>query len=299
MNYLNRLLSMKKLQKVRNFLNRPFYLLVSDKQGWWFIAGIALLIALILNHQLPYGLDHWHHPLKVLIICGFSGTFLLAYFLIYTVLPRLFPYLFPVSAWTIGREFTATVLLILFLSSFNWIYDIVTVHSGDRSSVSYLNLLSYTLMSGLLPLAVLFSVSWGKGKLRTNEAAVPVVEEVDETKRPVYVSEHHIHFSEGTFNVKYIYLVTSDENYSILHINDGNILKTVTVRCPLWLTESMLSSSQYFIRCHNSNIVNKDFIVHFKGNAGGGYIRLRGYPDKVKVSRNYYPKIINQLREYS
>ncbi|WP_271766258.1 LytR/AlgR family response regulator transcription factor [Aquimarina algiphila] len=95
-----------------------------------------------------------------------------------------------------------------------------------------------------------------------------------------------------------IYL-KSDGNYvEVFFLDSGSIQKNL-VRNRLKNIEKLLPN-KIFIRCHNSFIVNGNYIIKIEGNARNLVLQLKNCEEKVPVSRTKAKTIstfINQLQE--
>jgi DNA-binding LytR/AlgR family response regulator len=76
----------------------------------------------------------------------------------------------------------------------------------------------------------------------------------------------------------------------IAYSEDANIRKKL-IRNTLKNIEIQLKQYSNFIRCHRTYIVNVHYIEKLHHDFSSHWITIKGYPEKIPVSRQYLQKL--------
>jgi DNA-binding LytR/AlgR family response regulator len=87
----------------------------------------------------------------------------------------------------------------------------------------------------------------------------------------------------------HLILVSSEDNYAILHIFENN--KTVKKMMRITTNEIEKQLNKNFVRCHRSYIVNINKVKDYYGNINNSKLVLEGINHHVPVSRALSDKI--------
>ncbi len=82
-------------------------------------------------------------------------------------------------------------------------------------------------------------------------------------------------------------LIRSADNYIEIVFKENEQFKKKLVRNTLRNIEDRLSFYPWFIRCHRTCIINKDYVERLVRNYTGQKIILKGYDAEIPVSRQY------------
>lgn len=105
------------------------------------------------------------------------------------------------------------------------------------------------------------------------------------------VSLHSENGSEAiTLMISEMVFIRSADNYVEVVYNDAEGFKRKLIRNTLKSIEQQISMYSSFIRCHRICIINMHFIEKLH-NSGGYWITIKGYDEKIPVSRQYLLKL--------
>ena len=88
-----------------------------------------------------------------------------------------------------------------------------------------------------------------------------------------------------------IVFIKSADNYVEVAYTEGDALKKQLLRNTLKRIEEQLKPYPDFIRCHRICIVNALYIEKLENENQNYWIKLKGYPEKLPVSRQYLIKV--------
>lgn len=268
-------------QKTTAFLNRPFYLLISSKPGWYYTSAFAALISLLLCFEQPFGLHHWHHPLKYLIISGFGLIFFAIYMLYCWLATYIFPESFCNKSWTVGKQVTTSLILFVTIGTANWLYSMAFINQAELSVVSFLQIQFHTLIFGILPQCLLLMFQ-SKQLIRT-QFGLPAIS--NNTKRETFTIKDEV------IDINDIVLFKANENYVFVHYLQDGKLKRKDFRFTMKKVEKELNQYPQFARCHKSYLINKNYIRKHTGGHSNPTILLHHFDQPIPASRNYIQKL--------
>jgi DNA-binding LytR/AlgR family response regulator len=88
-----------------------------------------------------------------------------------------------------------------------------------------------------------------------------------------------------------IAFVRSADNYVEVAWKEGEIIRKKLLRNTLRNIEQQIKSYSNFIRCHRTCIINTHFVDKLERNYSSYWLILKGYADRIPVSRQYLLKL--------
>ncbi|PLX12004.1 MAG: hypothetical protein C0594_02915 [Marinilabiliales bacterium] len=92
-------------------------------------------------------------------------------------------------------------------------------------------------------------------------------------------------------------LIQASQNYSTLYIQDKDKTHKTMLRVSMKSIEDQLSGHECFLRCHNSFIVNRNYIDVVSGNSRAYKFLLKSIDISVPVSRNFPKELIEEIKK--
>lgn len=92
-----------------------------------------------------------------------------------------------------------------------------------------------------------------------------------------------------------IAFVKSADNYVEVAWKEGDVIRKKLLRNTLRNIEQQIQSYSNFIRCHRTCIINTHFIEKLERNYSNYWLILKGYADRIPVSRQYLLKLKEAL----
>ena len=217
------------------------------------------------------------------------------------VLPRMFPKYYEERAWTLGKEVSGTLALLLCVTVCVWLYVawLCGVMPGVRL---FFTVLLWVLILGAFP-TVLFAM-WNRNiRLARNLREATELNlrlsqkpEVEETPPATLV------FSGGTretleLDARSFLYAESEGNYVRLHYLSPKDNRPVSklLRLTMKQAEAAVASAPFIVRCHRAFLVNLHQVSKVDGNSQGYRLRLEGCAEEVPVSRGYAKDIKARL----
>ena len=257
---------------IKDFWRAPYPSLVSP---WKVVVVPAVIIFLVLYLLQPFGIARIESGKlgvtlgAACISAGVSSVFV-------WVLPRMFPKYYEERAWTLGKEVSGTLALLLCVTVCVWLYVawLCGVMPGVRL---FFTVLLWVLILGAFP-TVLFAM-WNRNiRLARNlreatELNLRLTErhEVEEVPSPSLV------FSGGTRE-----MLELDARSFLYAESEGNYVRLHYL-------------SPFIVRCHRAFLVNLHQVSKVDGNSQGYRLRLEGCAEEVPVSRGYAKDIKARL----
>jgi hypothetical protein len=262
------------------------------------LLAISFGVFLFILFFQPFPLEKFDFNNNLLFIAGFAGIVFISAFLIRVTLPYIIR--------KNDREDEITILnpylegfIILVLCSVAFAFYIRYVGSVH---ISFYIIFKVVLICFAIPVS-LKMYDANKGLIRQNESLVAErksiqkqiekYEEENLNKSIEFISE------SGTGNitlpVSEVVLIQSADNYVALVHVEGEKIKKTLIRNTLKNIEHQLRSYSNFIRCHRTSIVNMHYIEKLNRNYGTYSLSMKGYNDKIPVSRQYLLKLKETL----
>jgi hypothetical protein len=256
--------------------------------------GISFGIFLFILFFQPFPLDRFDFNNRLLFVAGFGAIAFLFMFLIRLVIPRI------IKNKNIKEDEPALNsylegLVISILCSVAFTFYLRYVGSV---SISFFIVFKIALIC-LFPPVVLMLSDRIKVLIQQNDLLVSErkmtqkqIEKYEEdnlNKSISFVSETGN--EDLTLLIAELVFVQSADNYvEIAYSEDANIRKKL-IRNTLKNIEIQLKQYSNFIRCHRTYIVNVHYIEKLHHDFSSHWITIKGYPEKIPVSRQYLQKL--------
>lgn len=272
-------------------LQKPYPTVQESRLKWRMLAIISVFICLFLFIFRPYGLESL--PLQQSYhFLGFGGVTAVVMWLFYFGLPWLQPGFYDEDQWTIGKEFGATLSIILLIATGNWMYTLAT----GLSEVSIINLgysLVITAAVGVFPVAGIIAWTY----IRTLKQTLNEAEKLDQVlvrqhapAIPINAGQLTISDEEGkeklTLDQQQLLYIAAAENYVEVFYLDNKQLRKKLLRNTLQEVEEVLKPFDFMFRCHRSYLINFNQMVHVQGSPQGYRVQLQEVPVLLPVARS-------------
>lgn len=175
--------------------------------------------------------------------------------------------------WNVKMEIFFIVLFFLFVGVSQFlIRDFIYDNPNNWSWYYFYEEIKNTFLVGTLFLFILVPLNFNRLQ-RINKKEIAAL---NFTKTKVV-------YKNLSFYVEDLLFIKSDGNYVEMYFKDG--IKKIE-----WFTikslEKALKEYSCFIKTHRSYLININYVVTFTGNAQGYKLQLKGYTEKIPVSRN-------------
>jgi len=278
----------KKSSRFVQLLNREIKILL----------GISFGVFLFILFFQPFPFEKFDFNNGLVFIAGFAGIVFLFMFLTRIIIPRIIPKKDQDGNETVMNSYLEG-FIILALSSVAFTFYLRYVGSVH---ISFYIVFKEVLIC-LVPPVVLKIYDVNKELIRQNESLVSErktiqkqIEKYEEdnlNKSIEFISE------KGTENltllVAEVVFVQSADNYVEITYMEEDNLKKILVRNTLKNIELQIKPYSNFIRCHRTCIVNMHYIEKLNKDSGSHSLTIRGYQEKIPVSRQYLLKLKEAL----
>lgn len=273
--------------KIREHLDREHPRLFTEKYGWLYLAVIAFFIALIINHQQPYGLYTWHDRHKWIIISGFGIVPVLVYGFIFELLPHIFSHYFAKNSWTQRKELIALLIFFFTAGMVNWLFALLALPYFHASAGSFFRIELYTLEAGIFPVLLLFSITIIKQEKQIRQGLEGEMNQISLQPPTPLAEEIMLRYNNLHFELNKLIYATKSGNYLHIYVEKEGEYKQL--KCVGSIKDLLLelTDHRHIVQTHQSFLVNVYYIKDWKGNSNGMNISLKNCPHKITVSRQY------------
>ena len=255
---------------------------------------ISFGIFLFILFFQPFPLDRFDFNNRLLFVAGFGAIIFLFMFLIRTTIPRIIKNKNKTEDEPVLHSYLEG-LFILILCSVAFTFYLRYVGSVG---ISFYIVFKIVLIC-IAPLVILILNDKTKVLNQQNELLlserkmiqkqIEKYEEDNLNKSISFISETGT--ESLTLLIAELVFVQSADNYvEIVYSEDANIRKKL-IRNTLKNVEIQLKQYSNFIRCHRTYIVNMHYIEKFHRDFSSHWITIKGYPEKIPVSRQYLQKL--------
>jgi hypothetical protein len=257
-------------------------------------AGISIGIFLFILFFQPFPLDHFDFNNRLIFVVGFSAIVFLFMLLLRFVFNRFIQnYESSISKKMIPYYWGNIALFACGAISFTFYLRYV----GHVDITFYI--MSKILILNLVPPVTLYLYDL----IMSNNQKIQILElENKQLNSRILIMNDEYQNLELEFvslnknenlrlTLSEVVYLTSSDNYVEIYFQEGTALRKQLVRNTLKNIELQLKPYTHFIRCHRTFIVNSIFIDQFKTFHGSQWLTLKGYEEKIPVSRQYILKI--------
>ncbi len=279
------------------FLKNPYPFIFN---AYSFLVPSVVTFVLILFLK-PLGFSSVEFSERLLIAFIISSIIAGSIALGVKVLQLVFPRYMNEDTWTLGREISLwlLVLLIIIFSISIVFIGVVMYQYQEQTTVSwrlffyvFWRTAYFTLGFSIIPMLILILFEQHNHQRKQLKKATQFSDTLKrELKDVKQATTEKISFNSDK-NVKElqvksedIIFIKSDGNYIEVHYKHVETTKRKLIRNTIKTVEGILPKTQFF-RCHNRFIININFITNVKGNARGLYLELDNSEEVIPVSRS-------------
>lgn len=286
-------------------LNKPYPYASYEAKYWLKLSALCGLIVSLCIFFIATAQGE-NVSLALCINCLLFGlvTFVVVS-LLTALLPVVFKRYFSEQSWTLGKNITTSMLMLLIIATCNTLLGGL-LYGHTFSAKAFLYFLYYTLGIGLIVNAFLSVVNYKRLLKKHLEMAETINMEIHNeqvVKHPkadnnlVVVTSENEKESFACMLDELLYIEAAD-NYVKLFCRKEGKSEDKLLRSTLKRIEMQLPYSQIF-RCHRSYLVNLSKINAVSGNAQGYQLRIAGSDKSVPVSRNAGKTLLEKLKSIS
>jgi hypothetical protein len=287
------------VEKLKTWLATPFpFLLNEDKRNLFLCLGVGIYLEIFMFIFHPYRQIYFQN------ISLFTSFITLTLVVFIIGVPRLFPSLFEIQAWTILKY----ILFQLFLLAIIGIIAAISIFflglfpgftfSETLSRIFFKELIAY----GTIPITVITLIAKNADLTQNLAHSLEANQELDKIKsiKQEISSTNTVTFHSNTaesltINLSELLFVEADDNYvTFFWKNKGSYQKKL-MRMNLISVEKQINNS-LIIRCHRSYMVNINFIESISGNTNGYKLKIEGSEMLIPMSRTKGNEIISKIR---
>lgn len=280
---------------IKNWLNKPYFIIESKRAKLIIAFSISLIIFFNLNYLRPHGVGRLQNNLLHFSLgyCLIIFSTLCVYFF---VAMRFFSKFFNNEKWTIGKEIISIFFVLVFIAIFGWAYtNEVQIGGKNPDKFTLLAFFKYTF-SGIVPITMyVFLSELLLGKFRKDTSKKIMLElgkkdnvealEKNDTDVKIFATNKKDFIQ---FNINDLVYVSSQGNYVSFFLRKNNSLKEKVLRGKLLTVQEDLKKFNFIIRCHKSYIVNTAMVKELSGNARGYFLHFDESLDlEIPVSRKF------------
>lgn len=281
---------------IRQYLNQPYPLF---GRSWKIILAIGLFISFFLVFFQPFGLSSFRNKYTIYFEIGYGVVTSFILFLLHFVFPILFKKEFEASKWTVIKQIGWQLWVLFCIGFANFLYSSFFFHFPDHLN-AFFYYQFYTLSVGVIPVVV--TTVWNQNRLLAEnlrianeynaDFAAKTISQTSELKVCLMAENNKDKLDVNSTDLIYI---TSTGNYIQIFYQHDKVLKNVLLRNTLKQAEDQLKETHFMIKCHRAFLVNRNKIVHVKGNSQGLRLVLDGTDEEIPVSRNLSKSLMDMI----
>jgi hypothetical protein len=262
------------------------------------LAGISFGIFLFILFFQPFPLDRFDFNNRLLFDGGFGAIVFIFSFLVWIIFPVVIQKN-NLNGNGASSVFYLKAIIIMILCSVSFSFYLRYV---GFVSLSFYVVFKVVLICAVAPLVIRLYES-SRDLIRQNETLIlerkiiqKQVEKYEEdnlNKEIEFISESKM--ENLTLLVSEVVLIQAADNYVEIVYAEGVNLKKKLIRNTVKNIEIQIKQYSNFIRCHRACIVNLHFIEKLNQDFSSHWITIKGYPDKIPVSRQYLLKLREAL----
>ena len=259
--------------------------------------GEGIFIALFLIFFQPFGTLAWHDPNKNLYLCGYGLVTAIAGFILRFGIFKTFPKYHSEASWNIGKEIVSIMMLLLLITTGNYIYSMIVFHLNQNWS-NFLWMFVAVMIIGIFPTIFGVMLNYIYQLKKYNQTIV--VQHSQGFDSQVFIENNALKLiaenEKDSLNIlaANLFYIESSDNYSTVFYEKEGKLQKELLRSSLTRLENQISSEN-IVRCHRSFIVNLDKVKKVTGNAQGYKLHLETPELFVPVARKY-SQLVERLK---
>lgn len=287
-------------------LSQPYPFYYSSFKSIASTAAILTIAVFLFNYVIePFSYNFEEHRFSFLIISLFNGLLVGVVLMAFLLLLKItIPNSFREEAWTVGKEISLWVTILLLIGIANFFLRELIYDNPNNFSFRYLVtevVNTFIIGSFFAVIAVMANYIY---LLRSNVKNSLKWDELIETPSHANKSKSRITITAQNEKDKLVFrnadflFAKSDGNYVEFFIKkeNGGISREIT-RNTLTNVEEQFLNYKYILKVHRSYIVNLQHVQSVSGNAQGYKLTLSNTNIPVPVSRTYIPVLDAALQE--
>ncbi len=262
------------------------------------LLGIGFGVFLFILFFQPFPPDRFDFNNRLLFTTGFGAIVFVFSMLVWAGFPMIMrKNKFDDSYFLSGSLFKGFIILVLSSVAFTFYLRYV-----GQVSISFYVVFKIVLICIVPPVIIIVFESF-RDLIRQNESLISerkTVQRQIEKFEEDNLNRSIEFFSENraenfVVRIADLVLIQSADNYIEIIYKEGESLRKRLVRNTLKNAELLIKQYSNFIRCHRAYIVNMHFIDKLNRDFSSHWITVKGYPDKIPVSRQYLVKLREAL----
>lgn len=259
-------------------------------------AGAGLFVGVFLIIFQPFGSSNWSDPYKNYYLAGYGLVTLTVLLLASSIAPRVFRSWFQEENWTVGREISHTLLIIVLIAFGNLLYT-QQYNAGTIDLPTILFWVGITLAVGIIPASVITLINHNRllrKHLTTDFRINGQLSKVPSPQQLMLVAENEK--DSLTLVTDDLLFIESANNYSEVVFRQNDKREKQLLRSSLSRLEEQIQDSEV-VRCHRSYIVNLRQVANISGNAQGYKLQLKNEATIIPVARRYGDLVADYFRK--
>ena len=268
---------------IKTKLNAPFPFVsnTTDKVLLSLFLGSFIYIFLMLFQ--PFGIMKIE-SYKPIFVLGYGVITSITVLLNFFLHPLFYPNFNKVK-WNVGKTFTYSLINILSISIFNWVYT-ATIGKEIMEQHSLLMFIFITLSVGSIPSLFLILLLERFLDIRNKREANELTSHLSEDPKVAPI-EIVIQKNKLSIYLANLLCIKAEGNYVEIHYLKDDIVKKELIRSSLSKMKIQLKDYHQIKHCHRSFIVNTQHLIKVTGNARNFNLHLKHLGFSIPVSRSF------------
>jgi len=253
----------------------------------FFMGLVCFLFILIFQ---PFGISEIKESQSFYILLfGLNCTY--ALLITYFILPFIFSQFFKPAQWKVINEITFFLVVLLLISSFNYILNSVIL-KGISPHHSFIKFVGITCAVGVLPIVMMTYLTEKIANQKNEDSAKKINYHINtydqsDDQTIIRLASDTVKSDQMEIILDDFIYAEADKNYSMVYYLQDDIVTKRLLRMSLKSLIAQADMSQILIRCHKSYLINKSKIINITGNARSLYIHLKDVESAIPVSRSF------------
>jgi hypothetical protein len=283
--------------EIMNGKNNQFTQFLNDKLR--LLLGTSFGIFLFILFFQPFPIDRFDFNNRLLFVAGFGAIIFLIIFLVLFIFSRILKKKFENGNEPSSVHYLSS-LIILILCTVAFAFYLRYVGSVR---MSFFIIFKAILICSFPPVVIKIFEANKKliqenASLESEMKAIQI--QIDKCQEETLSRDIEFISETGSENLNLILadiiFIQSADNYVDIAFMDGDIIKRKLLRNTLKNIELQLKKYSNFVRCHRTCIINIHYIDKLQHDFSSHWITIKGYPEKIPVSRQYLLKLREMLR---
>lgn len=281
---------------VTSWLKKPFPFYANMREKITIPLYIGLSIALILILFNPSrNAEHLHIQSYKILAYVFIAFITAATF--NTAIPPLFPALFHVDRWNIGKMVVFTGVKLLAIGAANALFAFYFDNPSENQHFLpfLLHVIYCTVIVAVIPVLLFIFILEKRFYKKHYRLALAADEQVHRMTKEPKSDKQFVH-EAFTVPLAAIWYLKSEGNYTTFcYEKDGEVKKTL-IRILLKEVEQQVASKD-LVRCHKSYMVNLKMVGKVEGNARQCCFHLKNHNITIPISRSLSKSLSSEVAQ--